>query len=292
MMKSMTGFGHGEAVDETWRVAAELSGVNRKQTDISVNLPSRLTELEPEVRRQVSERISRGRVNVRIALERRDGSEGALQVDEALAQRYVEAARRVSEATGADLRIAAADLFRAPGVFRMEEVVADPEDVREMVRQALEEGLSRLIAMQEEEGRHLKADLETRLDSIARNIGEVQGQASSVVEGYRKNLFARLEQSGLSLNLDDDRILREIGLFAERCDISEELTRIESHLNQFRRYFESGEPVGRPLDFLCQELNREFNTIGSKANDAGIAQRIVNAKTELEKIREQVQNVQ
>lgn len=291
-MKSMTGFGHGEATDESWKVVTELSGVNRKQTDIAVNLPNRLSDLEPEVRRQVSERISRGRVNVRVVLERRDGTEGALQVDEALAVRYVEAARRVSEATGAEVRIAAADLFRAPGVFRMEEAIADPDTLRGLVRQATEEALSRLIAMQEEEGSHLSADLDARLRAIADNIASVKAHAPTVIEGYRKNLLARLSNSGLELDLNDERILREIGLFAERCDISEELTRIDSHLNQFRRYFESGEAVGRPLDFLCQELNREFNTIGSKANDAEIAQRIVSAKTELEKIREQIQNVQ
>ena len=288
----MTGFGHGEATDETWKASAELSGVNRKQTDISVNLPTRLGELEPEVRRQVSERISRGRVNVRISLERCDGQEGALLVDEALAQRYVEAARRVSETTGAEVRIAAADLFRAPGVFRMEESFAEADTVRDLVRQSLEIGLSRLIAMQEEEGTHLQSDLQARLEVIAENVAGVKERSPRVVEGYRKNLFARLESAGLEIDLDDERVLREIGLFAERSDIAEELTRIASHLNQFRRYFESTEPVGRPLDFLCQELNREFNTIGSKANDAEIAQRIVQAKTELEKIREQVQNVQ
>ena len=288
----MTGFGHGEATDETWKASAELSGVNRKQTDISVNLPSRLGELEPEVRRQVSERISRGRINVRIALERCDGQEGALLVDEALAQRYVEAARRVSETTGAEVRIAAADLFRAPGVFRMEESFAEADTVRDLVRQSLEIGLSRLIAMQEEEGTHLRSDLEARLEVIAENVAGVKERSPRVVEDYRKNLFSRLENAGLEIDLDDERVLREIGLFAERSDIAEELTRIDSHLNQFRRYFVSAEPVGRPLDFLCQELNREFNTIGSKANDAEIAQRIVQAKTELEKIREQVQNVQ
>ncbi len=292
-MKSMTGYGHGEASDDTWEITVELSGVNRKQTDISVSLPGRLGDLEPEVRRQIAAAISRGRVNARVGLERRGGGEGQLlRVDESLARQYVEAARRVSEATGAEIRIAAADLFRAPGVFRMEEAEADPEALRGLVEKAVDRALAGLIAMQEEEGRHLRADLDARLTAIAENFEEVRTQAPEVVGIYRRNLFARLEGSGLDLDLDDDRILREIGLFAERCDISEELTRIDSHLNQFRRYFESEEAVGRPLDFLCQELNREFNTIGSKANDAGIAQRIVIAKTELEKIREQVQNVQ
>ncbi len=291
-MKSMTGYGHGEAGDDTWQITAELSGVNRKQTDIAVNLPGRLVDLEPDLRRRIASRISRGRINARISLERRGAGAGQLRVDETLARQYVEAARRVSEATGADLRIAAADLFRAPGVFQMEEIEADPEALRGLVEQATDAALSKLIAMQEEEGRHLRADLEARLSFIAEHIDAVAARAPEVITTHRKNLFSRLENAGLQLDLDDERILREIGLFAERCDISEELTRIDSHLKQFRRYFEDGHAVGRPLDFLCQELNREFNTIGSKANDAGIAQRIVNAKTELEKIREQVQNVQ
>ncbi len=291
-MKSMTGYGHGEAADEVWQITAEFTGVNRKQTDIAVNLPGRLVDLEPEVRRRIGDNISRGRVNARFTLERRGTDESCLRVDESLARQYVEAARRVSEATGADLRIAAADLFRAPGVFRMEETAADPEVLKDLVIQAADAALAQLVVMQAEEGRHLKADLEARLQAITEEIAGVREQAPAVVAGYRKSLFTRLEGAGLALDLNDDRVLREIGLFAERSDISEELTRIASHLQQFRRYFDSHEPTGRPLDFLCQELNRELNTIGSKANDAAIAQRIVNAKTELEKIREQVQNVQ
>jgi uncharacterized protein (TIGR00255 family) len=291
-MKSMTGYGHGEAADESWVIAAELSGVNRKQTDIAVNLPNRLTELESDVRKLISDRISRGRINARITLERRGGGSAGLKVDDDLARQYVEAARRISEATGADLRIAAADLFRAPGVFRMDEAEADPEAVRGLVIHAVEVALSHLIAMQEDEGRHLKKDLEERLAAIADNIDAVRRHAPEVVETYRRNLHARVNASGLALDFSDERLLREIGLFAERCDVSEELTRIDSHLAQFHRYIGSGEPAGRPLDFLCQELNREFNTIGSKANDAGIAQRVVDAKTELEKIREQIQNLQ
>ncbi|MCB1076246.1 MAG: YicC family protein [Verrucomicrobiae bacterium] len=288
----MTGYGHGEAANDLWEITAELSGVNRKQTDLAINLPSRLTELEADVRKLIGDRISRGRINARITMERRGGVSTGLQVDEALARQYVEAARRISEATGAEVRIAAADLFRAPGVFRMEETEVEPEAVRDLVIRAVEMALSRLIAMQEEEAGHLRRDLEARLADIAGHFEAVRVHAPEVVETYRRNLHARINASGLALDYSDERLLREIGLFAERCDISEELTRIDSHLAQFQRYMDSGEPVGRPLDFLCQELNREFNTIGSKANDAGIAQRIVSAKTELEKIREQVQNVQ
>lgn len=292
MMKSMTGYGHGEAADERWAITAELSGVNRKQTDIAINLPARLAELETDLRKLIADRISRGRIQARIVLEQRGGGCSALRIDDDLARQYVEAARRLAAATGSDPGIAAADLFRAPGIFRIDEAEVDPETVRGLVIHAVEVALSHLIAMQEDEGAHLRRDLDDRLARIAENIHFVRGQAPAVADNYRRNLHARLAGSGLAIDLGDERLLREIGLFAERCDISEELTRIDSHLAQFRRYLDGAEPAGRPLDFLCQELNREFNTIGSKANDAGIAQRIVEAKTELEKIREQIQNLQ
>ena len=146
--------------------------------------------------------------------------------------------------------------------------------------------------MQDAEGSHLKDDLEQRLKFVETELEVIASSSPQVVERYRKTLHQRLEEAGLEIDLNDDRLLREIGLFADRCDISEEITRARSHIKQFRTYMESGEAVGRSLDFLCQELNREINTIGSKANDAEIAQHVVETKTELEKIREQVQNIQ
>ncbi|NNE92066.1 MAG: YicC family protein [Verrucomicrobiales bacterium] len=289
-MRSMTGFGRGDATSGNWTVTVELSGVNRKQVDISVNLPNRLSELEPETRKLLGAAISRGRINARILLDHGGIGDTRLEVDEALAAEYVAAAKKL---LSEEVEICPADLYRAPGVFKIEDITPEPEELRDPLHEALAGALDELSTMQEKEGANLREDLEARIDTIESEIDGVRDHSRTVVENYRANLFKRLSESGLeNLDLDDERVLREIGIFAERSDISEELTRIDSHLGQFRNYFASDEPVGRPLDFLCQELNREFNTIGSKANDAGIAQRIVNAKTELEKIREQVQNVQ
>jgi uncharacterized protein (TIGR00255 family) len=270
----------------------ELTGVNRKQTDIAINLPGRLADLESDVRKQIAAAISRGRVNARVSIECHESGANTLNVDHQLAKQYVEAVRLIGEETGAETRITAADLFRAPGVFKIEESEYETGELLEPLTAAVAEALEALRIMQESEGSHLREDLETRLNTIAGERDGIQEAAPAVLQNYRTNLHSRLSESGLEIDLDDERLLREIGLFAERCDISEELTRIESHLVQFQRYFDGDEPCGRPLDFLCQELNREFNTIGSKANDAGIAQQIVVLKTELEKIREQVQNVQ
>jgi len=291
-MRSMTGFGRGQTAAAGWSVTVEISAVNRKQLDVAVNLPNGLAEREPEVKRQVGEAVSRGRVQVRVEVASESGGENTLHFDETLARQYVEAARVISTSTGVETRLAAADLFRAPGVFRIEENLPPVDEVCASMHDAIEAALRQLVAMQEREGDHLRSDLADRLGRIENEVASVAERAPRVVENYRKNLSMRLADSGLDLDLDDERVQREIGLYADRSDISEEVTRIESHVGQFRRYLDAVEPCGRPLDFLCQELNREINTIGSKANDSVIAQRVVEAKTELEKIREQVQNVQ
>ncbi|MCG8601402.1 MAG: YicC family protein [Verrucomicrobiales bacterium] len=291
-MRSMTGFGRGEATVDQWKLEVELSGVNRKQIDVSVNLPSALSELEGDVRKRVTGEISRGRISVRVNLEHTGNRSAELAFDKDLARQYIEAAGIFSELGDIESRLTAADLFRAPGLFRLEDAEVEAGDLREGLLEAVENALTRLGEMQQQEGEHLREDLIERLNAIEGESNRIRQKAPEVPETYRENLMKRLRDKGLEIDLNDDRVLKEIGLFADRCDISEELTRIDSHLAQFRSYLESDEPVGRPLDFLCQEFNRELNTIGSKANDAEIAQGIVRSKTELEKIREQVQNVQ
>ncbi|MDF1823463.1 MAG: YicC family protein [Verrucomicrobiales bacterium] len=291
-MRSMTGFGRGEAATDEWKIEIELSGVNRKQLDIGINLPSTLSELEGEAKRLISEAISRGRIGGKVTLSHTGGTSSHLVFDESLAQQYIAAAKTLSEKGGIETRLTAADLFRAPGLFKIEECNASADDLRDPLLAALNEAVAQLTSMQESEGEHLRSDLLARLDAIMGEVDVIRELALGVPVSHREHLRKRLQESGLEIDLNDDRILREIGLYAERCDITEELTRIDSHAVQFRSYLESNEPVGRPLDFLCQEFNRELNTIGSKANHADIAQRIVNSKTELEKIREQVQNVQ
>ena len=288
----MTGFGRAECTTGEWKVEIEVSGVNRKQIDVSLNLPGSLQELEAELRRVLTESVSRGRIQARINLGHAGESSNHLAFDEGLAQQYIAAARTLAESHGVETRLTAADLFRAPGLFRIEESDARAEDLRDPIRSTLDEALAEFREMQEREGSHLRDDLQERIDEISRLLDQLRELAPRVPELHREHLQQRLEESGLEIAYDDDRVLREIALYAERCDITEELTRLDSHLSQFRSYLASTEPVGRSMDFLCQELNREFNTIGSKANDAEIAQAIVTSKTELEKIREQVQNVQ
>jgi len=291
-MRSMTGYGRGVASVNGWSVSVELSGVNRKQVDISVSLPPSLLELEGEARALLARSVSRGRIGAKVTLSHEGTLDNRLLFDQSLARQYLSALRQMAGEAGLDPGLSASDLFRAPGVFRVDELSADPAELRSALVSALETALAQLVRMQRDEGDHLRSDLSARIETLASETEGIRELAPGVPAHHRQNLMRRLRESGVELDLDDDRLLREIALFAERCDVTEELTRISSHLGLFRIYLSSEEPMGRPLDFLCQELHREFNTIGSKANDAAISRRVVHAKTELEKIREQVQNVQ
>lgn len=291
-MKSMTGFGRGEASAGGVAYQAEVSSVNRKQADVVVNLPRELSPLDPRVRKLVARAVSRGRVNVNIKAEVSDGAGGMVRVDEGLAAQYVAALRQLADKLDMHDLTDGFDPMRAPGVITLGDPLPEPEDAWPAVEAALAAALVALVEMRAAEGANLADDLRARLAKLVALVDTIAGRAPDVVERYRTNLHKRLQGAGLDIDLGDERVLREIGLFSERCDISEELTRLGSHFDQCGTYFDSAEPVGRSLDFLAQEMGRELNTIGSKANDAGIAQDIVEAKTELEKIREQVQNVE
>jgi len=291
-MKSMTGFGCGEALNDDLIYRVEVASVNRKQADIVVNLPRELSALDSRIRKQVSEVVSRGRINVGISLKSSEARGGSISINLPLAEEYSAAIAKLEEHLGLNGLVSRFDPGRAPGVIQLGETLPEPEDVWPFVEKALKESLSKLLEMRSTEGAHLKSDLESRLAILKGFLQQIAEQAPSVVKRYRENLIKRLDAAGIELNLDDERLIKEIGLFADRCDISEEITRLESHFAQCQKYFTSDEAVGRPLDFLIQEMGREINTIGSKANDASIAQIIVESKTELEKIREQIQNIE
>ena len=207
-------------------------------------------------------------------------------MDDSLAKQYAEHLSRL----GCDPK--ASDPVRWPGVFTLEQADTTAEHARVHLEKALDMALAQMITMRQIEGAHLKTDITARLNVIAALLQSMSEKSPQVVKRYRETLHQRLAEAGLPLPLDDERLAKEIAMFADRCDISEEITRAESHLAQFRAYMDAAEPPGRALDFLCQELHREWNTMGSKANDATLAQTVVRAKTELEKIREQVQNIE
>ncbi|HMJ91733.1 MAG TPA: YicC/YloC family endoribonuclease [Candidatus Acidoferrum sp.] len=293
-MKSMTGYGWGEAVQNGFKVTVELSSVNRKQSEISVNLPRELEVLEAQLRDEVNRRIARGRVTARVTLHTAEkANSNQVRINTALATAYTKKLRALAKELKLAGDVTLDHLVRAPGVFESDDDVPDAEDFWPAVDKALKIALEMMVGMRQKEGAHLRADLVKRIERMRKAAQRVEKQAPEIQVRYRKQLLDRIRSAGIeAAKIEEERVLKEIIFFADRSDISEEITRLQSHFKQFDDCVNSREPVGRTLDFLAQEMNREINTIGSKANDATISREVVVLKTELEKFREQAQNVE
>jgi uncharacterized protein (TIGR00255 family) len=291
-MKSMTGYGRGESAQAGFKITVEVSSVNRKQSEIAVNLPRELEVLEAQIRDAVNERVARGRVTVRVSIQAATAS-GKLRIDTALAKTHTKELKKLAKALNIDDAVSLDLLLRIPGVLQAGEEVAGADHIWPAVAKALGRAVETLVSMRTKEGAHLSKDLHNRIDIMRGAVGRVQKQAPQVAERYRQQLFERIKSAGLEVpGLEDERLLKEVFYFADRIDISEELTRLQSHFKQFDDNVKKDEPIGRTLDFLAQEMNREINTLGAKANDSAISREVVTLKTELERFREQVQNVE
>ncbi|HEX5398020.1 MAG TPA: YicC/YloC family endoribonuclease [Verrucomicrobiae bacterium] len=293
-MKSMTGYGRGECARDGFKIAVELSAVNRRQSEISLNLPRELEMLEAPVRDAINTRVARGRVVARISVHAAGGKSSArAHINLPLARAYAAELDRLAKQLKLSGGVSLDQILRAPGVFQTDEELVDAESVWPVAERALKQALAALVKMREREGGHLAQDLASRISVMSRAVEKIQKQAPLTAENYRQHLLERIRSAGIeSIAPDDERLLKEIVVFADRSDITEELTRLQSHFQQFEDCRKSKEPVGRTLDFLAQEMNREVNTIGSKANDAVISREVVTLKAELERFREQAQNVE
>jgi uncharacterized protein (TIGR00255 family) len=296
-MKSMTGYGRGEASGDNHEVVVELSSVNRKALDVSVSLPREWATLERVVVDRVRAGIARGAIRVVVQISAVSAA-ASLDVDDAAVHATLDKLAELARARG--VRNAALDfdtLLRVVLLHREEGRSGRQEEVvRALVLSALEQAVVGFVSMREREGQATCSDLLQRNARLAELVSGIRVHSANSVGAYRDALLARLRQLGLEINLDDERFLRELAFFADRVDVAEELTRLDSHLAQFRATIElarsSDEPVGRKLEFLIQEINREFNTIGSKANNIEVTRRVLDAKNEVERQREQVQNVE
>ena len=288
----MTGYGRGETDHAGTKFSVELNSVNRKQSDVVINLPRDLAELEPRIRQTINESISRGRTNATISLHAGENGARNLALNTELARSYHKAMHALQKELNAPGEITINTILQAPGVMRFPEQAQDAQDAWPPVERALRAALADLIKMREREGKHLAKDLIHRLKAIRKKLKEVRALHPDVVKRYRAALLDRIQKAGLPVAGDDERVLKEITFFADRADVSEELTRLDSHLAQFAHHLRSKESVGRTLEFITQEIFRELNTLGAKANDAAISQRVIACKAELEKIREQLQNLE
>lgn len=292
---SMTGFGRGEAAFPGGRATVEVRSVNSRFLDVAVRLPALDTVLEEELRKAVRGVALRGRLELFIKFDVPSGFR-RLNVDRELAVSYYENLKELAEALCVEQRFLLDTLATLPGVFSFEEAVAEPEVMRAAALEAAGVALGRMAAMREEEGRALAADMVERLRCLDRLTAEMAERAPAVVDEHRRRLADRLAVLIPDGTLDEGRLVLELALLAERSDIAEELVRLHSHIRQAGRLLEDGagvtEGVGRRLDFLLQEMNRELNTVAAKAGDLAVATAAVGARVEVEKLREQVQNVE
>lgn len=290
-MQSMTGYGRGQIARAGVKVVVEIQAVNKRQSEIILNLPARLSELEPEMRGMIDRCVHRGRLAVNVSV---DYSKTSLHpvLNRDLAKTYLQSLRRLQQELKLSGEINIETILHAPGVIDTpQETTLDPA-TRAAAMAALDIALQNLLSMRAKEGANLLKDLTQRTRLVRQRLARIRKLQPRAARRYRSQLVERLQKLGLEISVDDDRLAKEIAFFAERSDFSEEVTRLESHLDQFAETSAKQEPMGRTLEFLSQEIGRELNTLSAKANDAEISQLVVHCKAELEKIREQIQNVE
>jgi len=290
MIRSMTGYGAAERLTETVRVAVEIRAVNNKFLKVTVRRPEGLGSAEAAIERQVRDRISRGTVTVNLTIEPRGAAARAPINTEVLA-----AYRRDLEGMAGGAAVTLEALLGLPGVIGSQEVrLTEIENLGAEVEAAVAEALRRLDAMRETEGRATAQDMETTLVDLERGVAAIEPRGAEVVEAYRDRLQERVSAllDGMEVPANDAMLVREVAFFAERSDVNEELSRLASHVSQFRALFEEAGPVGRKLEFLTQEMVREVNTLGSKSSDLDISRQVVDMKAKVDRLREQTQNIE
>lgn len=293
MIKSMTGFGRGESRDNVRHFVVEIKSVNHRYNDIIIKMPKHLNYIEDRVRKHIKSRISRGRVEVYINLEYIEDSAAKVQVDLPLAKSYKEAVENLNEKLYINDKITIDLIAKFPDVIRVEKKEDDEDEVWDCLKNALEEALDKLIEMRIREGQELAKDVRLRSKNIIDIVKTIEARSPEVVLEYRNKLKNRIEELlEDSYELDESRLANEVAFFADKSNIDEEIVRLYSHVNQLVSTLDTDVPVGRRLDFLIQEMNREANTIGSKASDIVITNKVVELKSEIEKIREQIQNIE
>lgn len=292
MIRSMTGYGRAGEVIDGRDILVEIKSVNHRYYEFSARTSRAYGYLEEKLKSFLQGRISRGKVEVSVAIQRTEGAGAEVVFNRELAKAYVEALRSAREELAVSDDLSLSMVARLPDVFAVCKAAEDEDAVWAGVQAVAAQAAEKFIAMREAEGAKMKADIEARLDFIAATVAKIEERSPRTVEEYRARLYAKMEEVLQNTQIDDQRILAEAALFADRVAVDEETVRLKSHVQQFREILAHDGPVGRKLDFLTQEINRETNTIGSKAQNLEIARMVVELKSEIEKIREQIQNIE
>lgn len=289
----MTGYGKGEYEDEFYRFIIEIKSVNHRYNDISVKMPRHISYLEDTIKKSIKEKISRGKVDVYVNLEYVNESAIDIKVDIPLAISYKHALEELTKELGLEDNIRLNNILAMNEIVKTERKAIDENQVKISLLESLNMAITNVIDMKEKEGQELKEDMLIKIDNISNYIEIVEQRRPYVVIEHRDKLRERIDELlDSNLAIDEERLSAEVAIFADKSSIDEELVRLKSHIKQFKSILDEDDAIGRKLDFLIQEFNREINTIGSKANDIIISKYVVELKAELEKIREQVQNIE
>lgn len=289
--KSMTGYGRGKVHDSNTELTIELNSVNRKNTDFFLSGPREWQGAERFLVERLRKDIKRGQIVIVVRVKSNIASNNFL-TNEKMLHEIVEKFKHLAEKQGIAYRIDLTTLFQLSKELEPSHELPDWDQKKDLLEKCLEQALENLIKMREHEGRVLAEDIKKRLKIMKKLVQQIEKKSNGSTLSYRDTLIERLHKMGIAIDLNDERLLKELSLFADRCDISEELTRLRSHLDQMEACIEAIDPIGRKMDFICQEINRELNTVASKSMNLEVTQDVIESKNELERIREQVQNVE
>jgi len=289
----MTGFGRAECQENDYTYQAEIRSVNNRFIEINTRLPKAYSDLEQPLKKLIKSHCSRGSISLTISLVSSNDSPGEWEIKPnlLLAKQYLDALKQLQNSLGLIGEVDLKSVIGLREIIKIEPVTMDPAK-KDLILNITKEALKSLQTMREEEGKNLQKDLGQRIDSIENHLTDIKSRHPQVVAEYQDKLKERIKNITDGLELDETRLAQETALLADRSDITEEMTRLKSHINQFRSFLNKNEPIGRKLEFVTQEINREINTTGSKSSDIIISKRVIEIKSDLEKIREQVQNIE
>lgn len=291
-MRSMTGYGTAETMYNGKKITVEIKSVNSRYSDISVKMPRLYTFLEAPCKKAVTDLTSRGKIDVYINIDSSTDETKNVSVNVSLAKAYKDAIESIAKETETDKIVNAVTLARLPDVLTIDSEDEDAEEMTRIVLDALQEAGKMYVKMREEEGYNMLLVLTEHLNVIENIVGVIELHAPEIVTNYRTKIEARMKEIMGNVPYDESRLLTEVALFADKVNVDEEIARLKSHIEQMREMFKATEPIGRKMDFLIQEMNREINTTGSKCNNLSIARNVIDVKAEIEKLREQVQNIE
>ncbi len=292
MIKSMTGYGRSQQLAEGMNITVEIKSVNHRYFEFSSRLPRNYGFLDEKLKSFFNGKLTRGKMECYVQIEAVEEPDTIISLNHSLVKGYLDAYKELAETYGLENNVKVSDISRVSDIFSVRKQAADEDKIWAAVQIVAEAALDGFISMREREGARLKADVLSRLDEIISNVEFIEERSPQTVAEYNEKLLGRLKELLGETHIDEQRILTEAAIFADKIAVAEETVRLRSHISQLRSFLDQSDAVGKKMDFLVQELNREANTIGSKAQDVEIARRVVSIKAEIEKIREQIQNIE